>query len=82
MTASPDATDAETDLDGLTFGDLYRFADLARGAGLDEDELVGVETTDEVGNELGTHTLVADLGDADGLVRPGPAPATARSATR
>jgi len=50
------------DLDGVTFRDLYRFADLARGAGLDEDKLVGVETTDEVGQELGTHALIADLG--------------------
>lgn len=58
------------DLDGLTFGDLYRFADLARGAGLDEDELVGVERTDAVGNMADNPTLVADLGDTDGLVRP------------
>lgn len=58
------------DLDGLTCGDLYRFADLARAAGLGEDGLVTVETSDALGNELGAHTLVLDLGDVDGLVRP------------
>lgn len=60
----------ELDLDGLTFGALYRFADLARSAGLAEDARVTVKTTDELGNELGAHTLVADLGDVDDLTRP------------
>ncbi len=58
------------DLDGLTFGDLYRFADLARGAGLDEDHLVGVETADEDGQDVEGRALVAVVGDTDGPVRP------------
>jgi len=57
-------------LDGLTFGDLYRFVDHARQAGIDEDQTVTVESTDNLGNELGAHTLVADLGDIDELSRP------------
>jgi len=58
------------DLDGLTFGDLYRFADPDRGAGLDEDQLAGVETADEDSQDVEVRALLADLGDADGLVRP------------
>lgn len=58
------------DLDGLTFGALYRFADLARSAGVGETDLVTVVRTDELGNDLGAHTLVADLGDVDDLTRP------------
>ena len=29
-----------------------------------------VETTDNLGNEVGAHTLTAELGDVDELVRP------------
>lgn len=75
------------DLDELTFGALYRFADLARSAGLQDDDPVTVETTDALGNELSTHTLVADLGDVDELTRPvlidgGDAPIFAASLAR
>lgn len=58
------------ELDGLTFGDLYRFVDHARSAGLHDDMPVTVETTDGIGNEVGAHTLVAELGAIIDLTRP------------
>lgn len=58
------------ELDGLTFGDLYRFVDHARSAGLLEEMPVTVESTDAIGNDLGAHTLAADLGVVDALSRP------------
>ncbi len=50
------------DLDGLTFGELYNFADLARNAHVDPADKVIVETEDGIGNDVGAHTLAADLG--------------------
>lgn len=56
--------------DSLTFGDLYRFVDHARAAGLDDDQRVTVERTDNIGNPVDVHTLAADLGDVEELSRP------------
>lgn len=53
-----------------TYGDLYRFADHARSAGISEDTLLTVETHDELGNPLDSHMLVSDLGTVDRLSRP------------
>lgn len=50
------------DLDGLTFGDLYNFVDLARSARIAPEEAVTVETEDGIGNDVGAHTLAAELG--------------------
>ncbi|PRX48692.1 hypothetical protein B0I33_104510 [Prauserella shujinwangii] len=58
------------DLDKVTFGDLYRFADHARAAGISPDDYVTVETTDPIGNPIDHHTLVADLGGVDEVSRP------------
>jgi hypothetical protein len=58
------------ELDGLTFGDLYRFVDHARSAGLQDDMPVSVETTDGIGNEVGAHTLAGELGAVNDLTRP------------
>jgi hypothetical protein len=58
------------DLSNLTFGDLYRFADHARSAGIPDDVQVTVEDTDALGNDVGAHALVAELGDVDQLSRP------------
>lgn len=52
------------DLDGLTFGELYNFVDLARSAHIGSEEAVTVETEDGIGNDIGAHTLAADLGSA------------------
>lgn len=52
------------DLDDLTFGELYNFVDLARNANVGPEEHVIVETEDNIGNEVGAHTLAADLGAA------------------
>lgn len=49
-------------IDGLTFGELYRFVDLARSSGLDAETAVIVESTDRLGNEIGPHSLSAELG--------------------
>jgi hypothetical protein len=58
------------DLEKATFGDLYRFVDHARAAGIPEDQHVTVETTDTIGNPADHHVLVADLGDVEQLTRP------------
>ncbi len=58
------------ELDKLTFGDLYRFVDHARAAGIADDHHVTVETHDQFGNLMDTHTLVADLGNVDNVSRP------------
>lgn len=58
------------DLDKVTFGDLYRFVDHARAAGLRDEDHVTVETHDPLGNPEDTHVLVADLGDVDEVTRP------------
>ncbi len=54
----------------MTFGELYRFVDHARSAGVTADAEVTVERTDDLGNDLGAHALSADLGDIDELTRP------------
>lgn len=56
--------------DSVTFGDLYRFVDHARAAGLGETDRVTIERDDAVGNPLDVHALAADLGDVDQLMRP------------
>ncbi|GLY68782.1 hypothetical protein [Amycolatopsis taiwanensis] len=58
------------DLDKVTFGELYRFVDHARAAGIPDDQQITVEAEDEVGNPMDTHVLVADLGDVDEITRP------------
>lgn len=58
------------DLDGVKFGDLYRFVDHARSAGIPTGAPVTVETMDGIGNEVGAHTLSVELGDVDELSRP------------
>jgi hypothetical protein len=58
------------DLDGATFGGLYRFVDHARSAGVPADQPLTVEAHDALGNQLDTHTLVAELGEVDELSRP------------
>lgn len=58
------------DLDGLKFGDLYRFIDHARSAGIPADAPVSVESEDSIGNDVGAHTLSVELGDVDELSRP------------
>lgn len=57
-------------LENLTFGQLYRFVDHARTSGISDDELVAVDSEDNLGNEVGAHTLTVDLGDVDQLARP------------
>lgn len=52
------------DLDDLTFGELYSFVDLARSARIGPEEKVTVETEDNIGNDIGAHTLSAELGSA------------------
>ena len=58
------------DLDAVKFGDLYRFVDHARSAGIPADAPITVETQDGIGNDVGAHTLSVDLGDVDELSRP------------
>lgn len=57
-------------LENPTFGDLYRFADLARSAGIPADRPLEIETDDNVGNEIGPHMISADLGNLDEISRP------------
>jgi len=52
-------------LDGLTYGDLYKLADFARAAGIPESGEVLIET-DEHGYPS---TLSAELGDVEELSR-------------
>ena len=43
------------DLDKVTFGDLYRFVNHARSAGIPDDQVVTVETQDAIGTPTDTH---------------------------
>jgi hypothetical protein len=56
----------DLDIDKLTYGDLYRFADQARAAGVPEDRQVEQDWSDN--QEV--IALTADLGDVDSVVRP------------
>jgi hypothetical protein len=58
------------DLSNATFGDLYRFTDLARAGGMPDGTALQVDIFDNVGNRTEYPTLIADLGDVDSLVRP------------
>lgn len=67
---NPMATRLSIDLEGLTFGRLYRFVDLARSSGVDGDTAVTIESTDGLGNDIGAHALSGELGE--GLLNESP----------
>lgn len=58
------------ELDGLTFSDLYRLADMARAAGIPADQKVDLDGSFGDGNTSDfPHSIVVDLVDAAVLPR-------------
>lgn len=52
------------DLDDLTVGDLAVFVDTARAAGLPSSQTIAVERDDNLGNDVGPHTLSLEVGQS------------------